>query len=68
MTTRKSREKASSILRTFSVCAAGSSVNCALALAARACFCTWTSLVVSMASAAKLGPKALAMTSCGLFR
>ena len=64
ITTRRSRENASSILRTFSVCTAGSSSGAA----ARACCCTRMSLVVSTASAAKLAPKALAITSSGLFR
>jgi hypothetical protein len=67
MTTRRSRENASSILRTFSVCAPPSA-ECAPAVALRACFCTLTSLVVSTASAAKLSPNTLAMTSCGRFR
>jgi len=75
MTTRKSRENASSILRTLSVCAAavcamGMGVAAWLAeiCARRAMRCTRTSLVVSIAKSAKLLPKALAMTSCGLFK
>ena len=75
ITTRKSRENASSILRTLSVCAA---TVCAMGAAwplrlaefwaMRAMRCRRTSLVVSTARSAKLSPKALAITSCGLFR
>ena len=75
MTTRRSREKASNILRTLSVwaaavCAIGIGVAEWLAdcWAMRAMRCTRTNLVVSMARSAKLLPKALAMISCGLFR
>ena len=51
-TTRRSRENASSILRTFSVCSLGSSTSWPGLSASRVCCCTFTSLVVSIASAA----------------
>ncbi len=52
ITTRRSRENASSILRTVSVCALGSSTSWPAPSASRVCCCTRTSLVVSIASAA----------------
>jgi len=64
-TTRRSRENASSILRTRSVCCARASLS---SCASRAARCSCTSLRVLTTRLACDGPKAFAITSSGLFR